>query len=101
MVWWDKQVLEQERAEVERSIHDQQELQRQANDCLTYKTGRQAEQQLAQRIDQLEAQKGEVGLPGNPRVSIPWLVAKTWSAVRLSSWLSSSWPGALTSMQPR
>ena len=69
------QVLEKERAEVERNIHDQQEMQRQANDCLAYKTGRQAEQQLALRIDQLEAQKGEVGpsLPCNLSFLKPWL----------------------------
>ena len=56
------QALEKERNAVERKITDQQEVQRQANDCMAYKTGKQSEEQLANRIDQVDTQIGEVGL---------------------------------------
>ena len=46
---------------MERKITDQQEVQRQANDCMAYKTGKQSEEQLANHIDQVDTQIGEVG----------------------------------------
>lgn len=57
------QALEKERNAVERKITDQQEVQRQANDCMAYKTGKHSEEQLASRIDQVDTQIGEVGPP--------------------------------------
>ena len=54
------QTLERERAEVERQINDQQEVQRQSNDCLAYKVGKQSEDQLAKRIDEVNTNVGEV-----------------------------------------
>ena len=54
------QTLERERAEVERQINDQQEVQRQSNDCLAYKVGKQSEDQLAERIDEVNTNVGEV-----------------------------------------
>lgn len=56
------QGLDKERADVERRINDQQEVQRQSNDCLAYKLGKQSEDQLAQRIDQVNTRIGEVRL---------------------------------------
>ena len=49
-----------QRAEVERQINDQQEVQRQSNDCLAYKVGKQSEDQLAKRIDEVNTNVGEV-----------------------------------------
>ncbi|DBB04466.1 hypothetical protein WJX77_008210 [Trebouxia sp. C0004] len=55
------QALEAERADQDVNIKTHDETQRQLNDCLSYKLGKQTEEELGRSIDQVTAQIGDVG----------------------------------------
>lgn len=62
--------MEAKRAEKDEYLKGQNEVQRQLNDCITYKRNKQAEDDLGKRIDQLGVQIRDVSCSGMLSLSL-------------------------------